>query len=200
VCPDALPHPIQGDSRKPATALPVVERIKAHGSAEAKDLAAWLGAHLIGAQLVECERYLVVPSGDRCAALEASMRRIGLPLERIQGRRRAARRPRGVSDAAAEPIQAAAVVDVGASDRLTVDGEFVRAFDLGKLPTTIVTDCAAPLLDGDLPLDVSIDIRAAGPRVGQAAPGRAQERAGVVGPDAKSCSCGRADRGPAHGV
>jgi hypothetical protein len=34
----------------------------------------------------------------------------------------------------------------------------VRAFDLGKLPPTIVTDWAAPLLDGDLPLDCSIDV------------------------------------------
>ena len=34
----------------------------------------------------------------------------------------------------------------------------MRAFDLEKLPPTIVTDWAAPLLDGDLPLDVSIDI------------------------------------------
>jgi hypothetical protein len=34
----------------------------------------------------------------------------------------------------------------------------VRAFDLGKLAPTIVTDWAAPLLDGDLPLDVSIDV------------------------------------------
>jgi hypothetical protein len=28
----------------------------------------------------------------------------------------------------------------------------------GKLPPTIVTDWAAPLFDGDLPLDVSIDV------------------------------------------
>jgi hypothetical protein len=51
-----------------------------------------------------------------------------------------------------------AVVDASASDSLLVDGEYVRAFDLGKLPPTIVTDWASPLLDGDLPLDVSIDV------------------------------------------
>src|ERR1700693_6320659 len=51
-----------------------------------------------------------------------------------------------------------AVVDTSASCSLLVDGEYVRAFDLGKLPPTIVTDWAAPLLDGDLPLDVSIDV------------------------------------------
>jgi hypothetical protein len=36
--------------------------------------------------------------------------------------------------------------------------EHVRTFDLGELPLTIVTNWAAPLLDGDLPLDCSIDI------------------------------------------
>src|SRR5256885_363703 len=75
---------------RPATTLPVVERIKAHSSAPARELAAWLGAHLHGGDLVERERYLVVPAddletlSDRCASLEASLRRIGLPLERIQ--------------------------------------------------------------------------------------------------------------------
>jgi hypothetical protein len=50
------------------------------------------------------------------------------------------------------------VVEVSASDHLQVDGELLRAFDLGKLPPTIVTDWAAALLDGDLPFHVSIDI------------------------------------------
>jgi hypothetical protein len=87
---NALPHPIQIVIRGvPATTLPVLERIKAHGSAQAQDLAAWLGAHLHGAQLVDRERYLVVPAedletlSDRCASLDASLRRIGPPLERV---------------------------------------------------------------------------------------------------------------------
>jgi hypothetical protein len=89
---NGLPHPIQVVIRgRPAATLPVVERIKAHGSAPARELAAWLGAHLHGAQLVERKRYLVVPAedletlSDRCASLEASLRRIGLPLERAAG-------------------------------------------------------------------------------------------------------------------
>jgi hypothetical protein len=161
---NGLPHPIQVVIRStPATALPVVERIKAHGSPPARELAAWLSAHLHGAQLVERERYLVVPAedletlGDRCASLEASLRRIGLPLERIG----AVDELRGVLGAFLTPRPrqfGPAVVDVSASGHLVVDGEYVRAFDLGKLPPTIVTDWAAPLLDGDLPLDVSIDV------------------------------------------
>jgi hypothetical protein len=161
---NGLPHPIQVVIRgRPAATLPVVERIKAYGSVPARDLAAWLGAHLHGAQLVERERYLVVPAedletlSDRCASLEASLRRIGLPLERISA----------IADLQAvlsgfltpRPRQfGPAVVDISASGHLVADGEYVRAFDLGKLPPTIVTDWAAPLLDGDLPLDVSIDV------------------------------------------
>ncbi|MCA1647266.1 MAG: hypothetical protein LC797_18025 [Chloroflexi bacterium] len=134
-----------------------------HGSLQALELAAWLGAHLHGAQLVERERYLVVPAedletlSDRCSSLEASLRRIGLPLERIQ----ATDELRGVLGAFLTPRPrqfGPAVVDTSPSDHLVADGLFSRAFDLGKLPPTIVTDWAAPLLDGDLPLDVSIDV------------------------------------------
>ena len=127
-------------------------------------MAAWLGAHLVGAQLVERERYLVVPAEDletlcdRCASLEASLRRIGLPMERIQ----ATDELRGVLSGFLTPRPrqfGPAVVDISASGHLVADGEHVRAFDLGKkLPPTIVTDWASPLLDGDLPLDASIDI------------------------------------------
>jgi hypothetical protein len=164
---NGLPHPIQVVIRgRPATTLPVVERIKAHGSAPARELAAWLGAHLYGAQLVERERYLIVPAedletlSDRCASLEASLRRIGLPLERISNRLELTAllasfvTPRPFANGRIWP----AVVDISASGHLVADGEYVRSFDLGKLPPTIVTDWAAPLFDGDLPLDVSIDV------------------------------------------
>jgi len=160
---NALPQPIQVVvCGTPATTLPV-ERIKAHGSPHAQDLAAWLSAHLQGAQLVARERFLVVPAedietlSDRCANLEASMRRIGLPMERLTS-------PEALRDALSGFLTprrhqfGPAIVDVSASDRLTVDGECVRALDLGKLPPTIVTDWASPLLDGDLPLDISIDV------------------------------------------
>jgi len=82
---NGLPHPIQVVIRgRHAATLPVVERIETHGSVPARELAAWLGAHRVGSQLVERERYLVVPArdmetlSDRCASLEASLRRIGL--------------------------------------------------------------------------------------------------------------------------
>ncbi|MBV9172813.1 MAG: hypothetical protein JOZ81_22315 [Chloroflexi bacterium] len=161
---NALPHPIQIVVRgRPASTLPVLDRIRAHGSAEACDLAAWLRAHLLGAQLVHRERYLVVPAQDqeqltdRCASLEANMRRIGLPMERIVESGELRRTlapflgPRGQQFGPA-------IVDVASSSHIIVDGEYVRVFDLGKLPPTIVTDWAAPLLDGDVPVDVAIDV------------------------------------------
>ena len=138
---NGLPHPIQVVIR--GRLPPVVERIKAHGSAPARDLPAWLGAHLHGAQLVERERYLVVPAedlespSDRCASLEASLRRIGLPMKRIQG----GDELRGVLSAFLTPPPRRlghAVVDISASGHPVFNGEYVRAFDLGKLPPTIV--------------------------------------------------------------
>ena len=119
----------------------------------------------MGALLVERERYLVVPAedmetlSDRCASLEASLRRIGLPLERIQAADELAAVLNGfLTPRPQQSRMGPAVVDTSASGSLLADGEYVRAFDLGKLPPTIVTDWAASLLDGDLPLDVSIDI------------------------------------------
>jgi hypothetical protein len=62
---NALRHPIQIVVRStPATTMPVLERIKRHPSRQAQDLAASLGAHLHGAQLVERERYVVVPADE----------------------------------------------------------------------------------------------------------------------------------------
>jgi hypothetical protein len=163
---NALPHPLQVVIRaESAQALPVIERIKAHGSPQALDLAAWLRAHLAGAQLVQRERYLVVPApdletlGDRCASLEASLRRINLAPDRVV-------EPRELEHVVStfltpRPFHGRVgpgVVEVSPSTHLVADGEYVRAFDLANLPPTIVTDWAAPLLDGDLPVDVSIDV------------------------------------------
>ena len=85
------------------------------------------------------------------------MRRIGLPLERISTETEL----RGVLSGFLTPRPrqfGPSGFEVGASDRVVLDGEYVRVFDLVRLPPTIVTDWASPLLDGDLPLDVSIDI------------------------------------------
>ena len=95
--------------------------------------------------------------GDRCTALEASMRRIGLPLERLTSSQE-------LRDALSafltpRPLRfGPAILDMSSSDHVIADGQHVRAFDVGKLPPAIVTDWASPLLDGDTPVDVSIDI------------------------------------------
>jgi hypothetical protein len=185
----------------------VGESIKAHGSAPARELAAWLGAHLHGAQLVERERYLVVPAEDletlseRCASLEASLRRIGLPMERIQASDELA----GVFNGCLTPRpqqsrMGPAVVDTSASCSMLVDGEYVRAFDLGKLPPSIVTDWASPLVDGDLPVDVSIDDVEPLDLGWPSGAGHAQECPGIERTHARAHCGTRADRRVAHGV
>ena len=42
---------------------------------------------------------------------------------------------------------------------LIVDGEYVRLYALGNFPATITTDWWSHLTDGDLPVDVALDIR-----------------------------------------
>lgn len=159
---NGLRHPIQIVIRgTPATTLPVIERVKAHGSVQARALAAWLGAHLIGSQLVQRARYLVIPGEsievlhDRCVDLERSLRRIGLPPERLSGEELRATISAFLSP---RPMQVGPAVIQVSSDYVVADGEHASAFDVGKLPPTIITDWAAPLLEGDLPLDCSIDI------------------------------------------
>ena len=202
---NALPQPIQVVvCGTPATTLPV-ERIKAHGSPHAQDLAAWLSAHLQGAQLVARERFLVVPAedietlSDRCANLEASMRRIGLPMERLTS-------PEALRDALSGFLTprrhqfGPAIVDVSASDRLTVDGECVRALDLGKLPPTIVTDWGLAAAGRRPAAGHFHRRRAARSGVGEIAAGRAEKCAGVVGADTRAPGGARADRGAQDGL
>lgn len=149
---NALPHPIQIVVRStPATALAVVERIRGHASPQAVDLAIWLSSHLQDAQLVDRERLLVVPAEDagqlkdRCDSIEAAFGRVGLDLSRVTSSEEIA----GLMGApdAGRPLP---------SDRMWLHHEFVRSFDVGELPPAIVTDWARPLLDGDLPVNVSL--------------------------------------------
>src|SRR5205823_4737191 len=139
---------------------------------------------------------LIIGSDGLC--LEGSLRRIGLPLERIT----ATDEVRGVLGSVLTPRArqfAPAVVDASASSHLVIDGEYVRAFDMSKLPLSIVTDWAAPLLDGDLPLDVSIDVEPldlAWAKLQLDAP----QRAGVERPHAKAAGRPRADLRAADGL
>jgi hypothetical protein len=149
---NALPHAIQIVVRAtPATALAVVERIRTHATPEAQDLAVWLTAHLQDAQLVDRERLLVVPAEDiaqlkdRCDVLEPAFESIGLSLARIAS--------------SAELRDLSGEVDMGKplpATFMCAGAEYVRTFDLGELPPTIVTDWARPLLDGDLPVGASL--------------------------------------------
>jgi hypothetical protein len=161
-----LTHPIQVVVHStPAATLPVLERMRSFGSISARELADWLTAHMAGAQLVHRERYLVVPApdletlDDRCASLVAAMRRIGLPLERVLDEDELlARITAFLTPRPRRGCFGPVILDIAPSGELLADGQYARAFALGTLPPSIVTDWAAPLLDGDLPLDVAIDI------------------------------------------
>jgi len=160
---NALPHPIQIVIRSvPVDTMPVLKRIAAHGL-NGRRLAEWLGAHLRGAGLVDRQRYFVVPAenaeqlDDRCTALESSMRRIGLEMERIVAEDTIRRTLSAFLTPRLRQTMPG-VVDVGSSNRIVVDGQHIRAFDVGELPPTIFSDWAAPLFDGDLALDCSLDI------------------------------------------
>lgn len=149
---NALTHPIQILIRSiPTTALDVVEHIRGHATPEAQDLAVWLSKHLQDAQLVDRDRLLVIPAEDtgqlkdRCDAIEPAFERIGLTLERITSSTELRELVGELDDG--RPLPA---------DRLQLSGELVRAYDLGELPPSIVTDWARPLFDGDLPLNASL--------------------------------------------
>src|ERR1051326_3417801 len=78
------------------------------------------------------KRFVVVPAddveqlADRCAALEASMRRIGLPLLRIESLNELTEVLGTFLSGRKSRIRTLpSVVDVGASDHVLVDGEYV---------------------------------------------------------------------------
>jgi hypothetical protein len=133
-----LPHPLYVVIRaRPATTPPVLERIKRTARRRRTTWQRGWVRICTARSSSTADVFVVVPAedldtlSDRCASLEASMRRIGLRLERVS-----------------DPRDALSVL-------LTPrPHEHVRAFELGKLPSTIVPDWAALLFDGDLPLDV----------------------------------------------
>lgn len=149
---NALPHAIQLlIVSTPATTLDVVERIRGHATAEAQDLAAWLTQHLQDAQLVDRERLLIVPAEDtgqlkdRCDSIQSAFEGMGLTLARVTS--------------SAELQELVGLLDGGRrvpSTFMQVGNSLVRSFDLGELPPSIVTDWARPLLDGDLPVNLSM--------------------------------------------
>ena len=141
--------------------LQAIYEVFEHGSDEARVLARWLQGHLGGRTLIERERLLVIPAPDRatlhsrCADLRSSMAQFDW---------RPSRHDLEQLINSFWPLKpnidrlGPAMVERKQSE-LIVDGEYVRLYALGSFPATITTDWWSHLTDGDLPVDVALDIR-----------------------------------------
>jgi len=162
---DGLRYPLQIVIRaRPLGTLDVLEDIREHGSEAARNLAGWLADKLGNSQLVERERFLVVSADDldtlreRVVEVVRLFRARRLDLRRIESSRELRRLVNSFWTPFPDKERVGpAMVHVGADD-LVVDGEYVRLFNLGKLPPVVTTDWWSNLTDGDLAVDVAIDV------------------------------------------
>lgn len=159
---NALTHPIKIVVRgRPITTLPVVEALQNHPNVMAQALGEWLEVHLAQAGLVDHERLLVIPAADeaeltfRVETMERALRQARLSAERVSPEDLPLLRTLTWDPHAAAPAPAA--IQEGSTEAL-VDGWWTRAYALGRLPAAIVTNWASPLLSGDTPVDVVIDV------------------------------------------
>ncbi len=146
--------------------LEVIADIREHGSEPARRLAEWLEAKLKASALIDRRRYLVIEAPDpttldeRAEELVTTFRQQALTLERIETEREL----RQVVNSAWTPFAypdrlgpSMVMLDTLGRD-LVADGVYVRAYDVGKLPASLTTDWWQPFTDGDLPVDVSLNI------------------------------------------
>ena len=163
---DALGHEVQIVVRaRRLQRLQAVYEVFEHGSAEARALAKWLQQHLGDRPLIARDRLLVISAPDR-AALDSRCADIRSSMSQFDWRPVVPE-----SDAELTRLINAAwpqrpkIERVGPAmvlrkrGELVVDGEYVRTYALGAFPATITTDWWSHLTDGDLPVDVSMDLR-----------------------------------------
>lgn len=160
---NALTHPIKIIVRgRPLTTLPVINSLLEHDNPHARDLGAWFETRLAQTGLIDRDRLLVVPADDeaelrfRTEILEKALRRARLDAQRVP--------PEDVPllrtltwDPHATEARDASEIQEGWTEVLA-DGWWTRAYALSQFPAAILTNWASPLLAGDEPLDVAIDI------------------------------------------
>lgn len=159
-----LTHPIKIVIRsRPLTTLPVINTLIDHPKPEARRLGKWFEDRLTNQSLVERDRLLVVPAADetelrfRTEALEKALRRARLEGMRIPADELGLLRTLTYNPNAAESQPIPEQVEEGWTEA-NADGWWTRAYALGKLPPSILTNWASPLLAGDETIDVAIDI------------------------------------------
>jgi hypothetical protein len=145
--------------------LQAIYEVFEHGSEEARALARWLQGHLGDRPLIARDRLLVIPAPDR-ATLQSRCADIRSSLGQFDWR---AIEPESDNDLEQlvnsfwplrPGIERLGPAMVQRKQReLIVDGEYVRLFALRDFPAMITTDWWSHLIDGDLPLDIAMDIR-----------------------------------------
>lgn len=144
--------------------LQAIYEVYEHGSEEAKQLAIWLKDYVGDRPLIKRERLLIIPApdretlGNRCQDIRSSMAQFDWrPIEPD-------------SDRELEELINSYWPNKPNLDRLgpgmvqikqgelIVDGEYVRVYAT-DFPPTIRTDWWSHLTDGDLPVNITLDIR-----------------------------------------
>lgn len=161
---NGLTHPIKIIIRsRPLTALPVVERLRDDPREVARDLGSWLEQHMASTPLITRDRLLVVPGAEeselqfRTTALEKTLKQARMAAVRIAPDELPLLRTLTWNPAATESQETPEVLEEGWTET-NADGWWTRAYAVGQLPASVLTNWAAPLLAGDEPLDVAIDI------------------------------------------
>jgi hypothetical protein len=157
---NALAHPIKiVVLGRPLTTLPVVQALLEHPQPMAQQLGQWFEMHLATARLVDRERLLVIPAGDPVELtflteiIEKALRQAKLHAVRIPESELPTLRLRSLL---MDPEESS--IAEGATEAL-VDGWWTRSYAVGRLPSAIVTNWASPLLAGDEPCDIVLDVR-----------------------------------------
>jgi hypothetical protein len=161
---NGLTHPVKIIVRgRPLTTLPVVEALREHPAEAARQLGEWFEGRLVQDGLVDRDRLLVVPAADeselrfRTETLEKVLRQARLGAERIDPVDVPLLRTLTWNPMATEATDAPEVMEEGSTE-VMADGWWSRAYALGDFPAAILTNWASPLLAGDEPLDVAIDV------------------------------------------
>jgi hypothetical protein len=145
--------------------LQAIFEVFEHGSEEARVLAKWLQQHIGDRPLIARERLMIIPAPDRatlqnrCDDIRSSMAQFDWrPIE-----------PESDNDLeqlvnAFWPLRPALdrlgpAIILRKQREMIVDGEYVRTYALRDFPATITTDWWSHLTDGDLPVDIAMEIR-----------------------------------------
>jgi hypothetical protein len=161
---NGVSHPLKIVVRgRPLTTLPVVEQLRADPRQNARQLGEWFETQLAQAGLIERDRLLIVPAADvaelafRTEAIEKVLRQARLQAERVPPETLPLLRTLTWDPKATEASEAPEDMEEGATE-LLCDGWWTRAYCLGEFPPAILTNWLSPLLAGDEPLDVAIDV------------------------------------------